>query len=265
MVIPSPVSSGFANATLLKYFRAADGSHRVAHNLAFSGSSILRWQVCVGCLLASQVAVASEVDSYASKTDIDTDDDGLSDSLERRTGTSQLRVDSDGDGVPDGVEDIDHDGRVDPGESNPRISGLFPGRYPHIPEPMVFDMVRGLGARKGELEVNSLAVVRLNRGRPELSWAPEIEWAFRDNLAVELEVPMVDHHLDALKIAFQGTMPKVSDAISQGAQFIGEYLLSTHDAKAVALYIVGRRIGGWSLLGMGGARVLQSSARRPSV
>ena len=31
-------------------------------------------------------------------------------------------------------------------------------RYPVIPEPMVFDMMRPLGAARGELEVNALAL-----------------------------------------------------------------------------------------------------------
>lgn len=36
------------------------------------------------------------------------------------------------------------------------------GDYPDVPEPMVFDMVRPLGARAGELEVNTLAQTRLS-------------------------------------------------------------------------------------------------------
>jgi len=48
----------------------------------------------------------------------------------------------------------------------------------HIPEPLMFDLVRGLGARQGELEVNSLADFPLNytttRG---IDWAPEVEYA----------------------------------------------------------------------------------------
>ena len=44
-----------------------------------------------------------------------------------------------------------------------------------IPEPMVFDLVRGLGADKGELEVNVLGVFPLESSDPrETEWAPEI-------------------------------------------------------------------------------------------
>lgn len=42
---------------------------------------------------------------------VDTDGDGLSDGLD---------PDSDDDGLEDGIEDADHDGRVDPGETDPR-------------------------------------------------------------------------------------------------------------------------------------------------
>ncbi len=52
----------------------------------------------------------------------DTDGDGLSDSLEKRTGTDPLKPDTDGDSCRDGDEDRDHDGTVDPGEKDPRVS-----------------------------------------------------------------------------------------------------------------------------------------------
>jgi hypothetical protein len=50
----------------------------------------------------------------------DTDSDGLSDNLERSTGTDPTKADSDGDGIPDGVEDANKNGKVDPDESDPR-------------------------------------------------------------------------------------------------------------------------------------------------
>jgi hypothetical protein len=42
------------------------------------------------------------------------------------------------------------------------ISGATSAAIPAIPEPMIFDMVRPLGARRGELEVNALAKVNLS-------------------------------------------------------------------------------------------------------
>ncbi len=56
---------------------------------------------------------------------------------------------------------------------------------PRIPEPMVFDLVRGLGARRGELEFNVLNLVPFRRGGPSYEWAPEVEYAVFDGFAVE--------------------------------------------------------------------------------
>jgi hypothetical protein len=51
---------------------------------------------------------------------------------------------------------------------------------PHVPEPLLFDLVRPLGEH-----VDSSIV----------EWAPEIEYAFADGYAVELEFPFVDSDL----------------------------------------------------------------------
>jgi uncharacterized protein (TIGR03382 family) len=55
-------------------------------------------------------------------SNLDSDGDGLSDVLERETGTDPFDDDTDDDGLMDGVEDANHNGVVDPGETNPRIS-----------------------------------------------------------------------------------------------------------------------------------------------
>lgn len=186
--------------------------------------------------------------------ELDSDRDGISDKIERATGTDPYHHDTDRDGVPDGVEDQNRDGVVDAGESDPRKPGLFTGGYPHIPEPMVFDLVRGLGARKGEAEVNTLMVLSDPTRNPELGWAPEVEWAFADNYAFEVELPMVDRHLHALKAAFQATIPPYSDRFIQGFQLIGEYMLTEQDMETTLLYLAGLRLGKWSMLSMLGAR-----------
>ncbi len=49
----------------------------------------------------------------------DRDGDGLPDALEQQSCTDWQNPDSDGDGLPDGVEDANHDGVVDPGETDP--------------------------------------------------------------------------------------------------------------------------------------------------
>src|SRR5690606_31416843 len=60
------------------------------------------------------------------RTPRDSDGDGLSDQLERRTDTDPFDADTDADSVPDGAEDRNSDGVVDPHESDPRRPGLFP-------------------------------------------------------------------------------------------------------------------------------------------
>ncbi|MCX7819619.1 MAG: carboxypeptidase regulatory-like domain-containing protein [Kiritimatiellae bacterium] len=50
----------------------------------------------------------------------DSDHDGLSDHVEKTTGTHPLNPDTDGDGIPDGTEDRNLNGAVDPSESDPR-------------------------------------------------------------------------------------------------------------------------------------------------
>ncbi|MBT8181470.1 MAG: hypothetical protein KJO53_07770, partial [Eudoraea sp.] len=82
------------------------------------------------------------------------------------------------------------------------LSGLFsplaaqeqlPEETHDIPEPMIFDLVRELGARQGELEINVLAEFPLNNNTSRhIEWAPEIEYAIWDNFAVEFELPIED-------------------------------------------------------------------------
>lgn len=190
----------------------------------------------------------------------DADGDGISDSVERRTGTEPLDPDTDSDGVLDGDEDVDRDGRVEDGESDPRRAGLFIGSAPHIPEPLNFDLVRGLGAHAGELETNVLFSVRPRRGgAAATTWAPEAEWAIADGFAVELELPMVDRHVHALKAAVQYTIPTRSESLTHGVQVIGEYLLDDDVAEVAALYLAGGSVGHVSLFAMAGFRTTAES------
>ena len=50
---------------------------------------------------------------------LDSDNDGLQDSLEENGCTNSLDADTDDDGIPDGTEDADHNGVVDTGETDP--------------------------------------------------------------------------------------------------------------------------------------------------
>ncbi|TVQ94833.1 MAG: hypothetical protein EA397_00685 [Deltaproteobacteria bacterium] len=123
-------------------------------------------------IMEVEVALSEPSEEPPDALDLDSDGDGIPDHIELETGTSPLDADTDGDGIDDGVEDANPDGVVDPGESDPRRPGLSPGARPHIPEPLFFDLVRGLGASKGELEVNVLmGLSRPREGRTMLEWA----------------------------------------------------------------------------------------------
>ncbi len=126
-----------------------------------------------------------------------------------------------------------------------------------IPEPMIFDLVRELGARKGELEINVLAEFPLNNASSRhIEWAPEIEYAIWDNFAVEFELPIEDDTLEALKAALQYTFGKSkSGNFIHGVQFMVEKIRSTDKWDLSLLYIPAYRFNAtWSILAMLGLR-----------
>lgn len=142
-----------------------------------------------------------------------------------------------------------------------------------IPEPMVFDLVRSLGARQGELEINSLAQIPLRqRGRSRsvreitdsledthesrIDWAPEIEYAVFDDFALEFELPFEDEKLVAYKFAYQWTLGTSSNGkMVHGTQGIAEYNRFTEVTELTFLYINGFVLSQkWSLLSMVGLR-----------
>ena len=57
---------------------------------------------------------------------LDTDGDGLGDSLEAVLGTNPLDADSDDDGLTDGAEDASHNGAIDGAESGPNNAAFTP-------------------------------------------------------------------------------------------------------------------------------------------
>jgi parallel beta-helix repeat protein len=59
--------------------------------------------------------------NYYPWSGVDGDGDGLPDYLESETGTDPEDPDTDGDGIPDGVEDMNRNGQVDEGETDPRV------------------------------------------------------------------------------------------------------------------------------------------------
>ncbi len=108
------------------------------------------------------------------------------------------------------------------GDDDEREERPRPG--PNVPEPMVFDLIRPLGVRQGELEANVLGFIPFRRVKtrtPQFSfitgadqstkkrtpfeWAPEIEYGVFDNFAVEFELPMSLGQVEAFKLAAQYT------------------------------------------------------------
>lgn len=159
-------------------------------------------------------------------------------------------------------------------ETIERVSGEERG--PRVPEPMVFDLVRPLSAKRGETEVNVLGLIPLRRSSrrvdtvpdslglvqrsPDVSgieWAPEIEFAFRDGLAVELELPMQNGTVEAYKAAAQATFGTAWDyRYIHGAQTILQYDLHPGTWSSTWLYLAGLRLDQtWSLFAMVGPRV----------
>lgn len=160
-----------------------------------------------------------------------------------------------------------------PNQTIERVSGEERG--PRIAEPMVFDLIRPLGAKRGEIEVNVLGLVplrqessRLNQvqdpvglirrspDREIIEWAPEIEYAVCDGVAVEFEVPMENSHVEAYKGAAQVTFGTVlNHRFIHGAQAILQYGRDSSVWTTTGLYLAGFRFNDtWSVFGMFGGR-----------
>ena len=124
-----------------------------------------------------------------------------------------------------------------------------------IPEPLMFDLVRGLGADKGELEVNALADFPINNiSAREVEWAPEVEYAIFDGFAVELELPFENFELEAIKVAVQWTIGQSkNNKYIHGLQVIGETMLHDNITEFSFLYVPAYRFNEtWSMLGLFG-------------
>lgn len=138
---------------------------------------------------------------------------------------------------------------IDPDE------GTLSSIKPRIPEPMVFDLVRPLGAHRGELEVNSLFRVSPGAHSRHVQWAPEVEYTFADGYGVEFELPMEGGRLDSLKVAVQGTLPGPKPrSFIQGWQGIWESAREG-GAQVDLMYLAGARWHrNWSVFTMTGVR-----------
>lgn len=90
-----------------------------------------------------------------------------------------------------------------------------------FPEPMVFDLMRGLDAKKGELEINTLMASTFSGNDQHLLINPEIEYAMANGFAVEIEVP-IDKKPLSTKFGAQYTLTKPSPQFMLGLQAIYE-------------------------------------------
>lgn len=124
--------------------------------------------------------------------------------------------------------------------------------YPVIPEPMIFDMMRPLGAQKGETEVNALAITGSPFRPREAEWAPEVEYAFADGKAIEFELPFNGARLEALKLGLQAAFGASADGRSaHGVQYLGIYDRDSGDYSHTLLYMAGHRFSSrWSTMTM---------------
>lgn len=124
-----------------------------------------------------------------------------------------------------------------------------------IPEPLMFDLVRGLGAKQGELEINALAEFPLNDASDRgVDWAPEIEYALFNNFAVELEFPFNNFDLEAFKVAFQWTIgSSKNNKFIHGIQVLGESYIHDDILELNFLYVPAYRFNEiWSTIGLFG-------------
>ena len=126
----------------------------------------------------------------------------------------------------------------------------------HIPEPMIFDLVRPLGARKGELETNVLALGPTGPDN-ELAWAPELEYALLDGFALEFELPFYGSTLEAYKFAAQYTLgDPAAEHFLHGLQLIAENFRDPELWELSFLYVPGYRFDRtWSALALVGIRI----------
>jgi hypothetical protein len=143
---------------------------------------------------------------------------------------------------------------MEPEDATAQRDALLGTEVSRIPEPMFFDLVRPLGAQKGELEMNALVGHQARSGDTE--WAPEVEYVLADGYAVELEFPFENSTLAQYKVAVQGTLGVLAASkMIHGWQVIGRRTTDRGHYSGDALYINAYRFSDrWSTLNMVGLR-----------
>jgi hypothetical protein len=143
-----------------------------------------------------------------------------------------------------------------------------------VPEPLLFDLVRPLGAKKGEVEFNTLAVFPWRAtntnlqddpfgpgpttpDRKGIEWAPEVEIALADNFAIEFEFPFESTTLEEYKLGLQWTIGTAfNHRYIHGFQALIEPTVEWEKWSTTLLYLGGIRFDEtWSALFMVGGRI----------
>ena len=119
---------------------------------------------------------------------------------------------------------------------------------------MMFDLVRPIEASKGELEINTL--LDYSPSQDQIEWAPEIEYAYANEYAVELEFPVEDTKLEEYKLALQGTFGRLlSGKMIHGWQIIGRRKIEDRIFGVDILYLNSYRFSNeWVMMNMLGFR-----------
>jgi hypothetical protein len=112
-------------------------------------------------------------------------------------------------------------------------------RQTEVPEPLLFDLVRRIDSRKGEFEINVLAH-GLSLRRQPLQLAPEIEYAFADGKALELELPIQGGQVYSYKVAYQMALPTLIPG-TNGLQLIYERIKEKGNNEFTSLYLLANR------------------------
>jgi len=123
-----------------------------------------------------------------------------------------------------------------------------------IPEPLIFDLVRRIDSDKGELEVNSLFIQEDASEVKGVYAAPEIEYAFSEGKAIEVELPTVNGKVKTVKGALQFRLPGFLGDVT-GTQLIHEKVIGDSIHETTVLLLSGKKLTQkWSAFTMIGNR-----------
>ncbi len=136
------------------------------------------------------------------------------------------------------------------------------GSEAEIPEPLLFDLVRRINSDRNELEVNALVIHHQHNKFGQLYTAPEVEYAFADGKAIELELPIEAGKVKSYKSAFQMRIPTIIGEIN-GFQIIYEKESNASLHQITPLFLLGTHVSGkWSIFSMFGSRLVYGDVKK---